>query len=63
MNYTQKQEGLIMIRILLTEEEKRKLGNIRRRTSDYRSQRVINALILLSGDAGNISLSIQNAKI
>ena len=34
-----------MIKIVLTEEEKRELGKIRRRTSDYRSERALSAIM------------------
>ena len=45
MSYTQKHEELIMIKILLTEEGKKKFGKIRRRTSDYRSERALSVII------------------
>ena len=60
MRYTQKHEELIMIRILLTEEEKRELGKIRRRTSDYRSERALS--VIMNSEGGNPVQIAKNLK-
>ncbi len=40
-----------MIKILLTEEEERELGKIRRRISDYRSERALS--VIMNSEGGN----------
>jgi len=60
MRYTQKHEELIMIRILLTEEEKRELGKIRRRASDYRSERALR--VIMNSKGGNPVQIAKNLK-
>ena len=49
-----------MIKILLTEEGKKEFGKIRRRTSDYRSERALS--VIMNSEGGNPVQIAKNLK-